>query len=317
MKAYSIFDDFTPEAARLFADAGIPLTVHPAGVPRPDREEMKRILEDCDCVVIGTSQKLTEDMFEGIDSPRVIATASVGVDHIRVPAAKRPLVTVVNTPEANALSVAEYTVGCALSCAKRLAEGCALYREGRNNKALFRKPADLAGRTMGVVGAGRVSVRVMEYARMLGMRVLCWTRNPAAHGAIADAGVSFVPLDALAAEADVISVNLPNKPDTRGIISTELVARMKDSAVFISVSRLETVDAGALFDKARRNPGFYVCLDIDVDENIVRALPEEPNVLVTPHIAGGTAEARARMFREAAEGAVRVLARADGEKETE
>lgn len=300
MRIYSIFDDFDEVSIKTIRDAGGELTIHPYGVPRPGGAQLKDILEKYDCVIIGTGQKITEDMFDKINSPRVIATASVGLDHICIPAEKSNLVTVLNTPKANDQSVAEYTIGCALSCVKRLAEGDCLYRRGKNNKALFQKPEDLSGKTMGVVGAGNISVKIMEYAAYMGMKVICSTRNPEKHRELQQNGVVFTSLEKLASEADVISVNLPNNDGTKGIVSSDIVSMMKDNAVFISVSRLATVDAEALFIKAERCRGFYVCLDIDVDSEIVKRVPSVTNVIVTPHIAGGTVETRRRMFREVA-----------------
>lgn len=301
MRAYSIFDDFTIEASALIRGAGIDLTVHPLGVPRPDHDRMKAILEEYDCVIIGTGQKITEDMFENVSAPRIVATASVGLDHIRVPEEKRALVTILNTPKANAQSVAEYTLGCALSCVKRLREGNELYLAGKNNKALHRKPEDLAGKTLGVIGAGNVSVKIMEYARFFGMELLCWTRNPDRHAELTELGIRFTDLNTLCENADLISVNLPNKPETAGLLSADLVKRMKENAVFISVSRQQTIDLNALLQKAKACPDFYLCLDLDVTPEIAAKLPDRPNVLVTPHIAGGTVETRKRMFLELAE----------------
>ena len=85
MNCYTIFDDFDLRATQIIRDAGIMLDIHPQGVPRPDASQMKRILEQYDAVIIGTTQKITEDMFDGITAPRIIATASVGLDHIRIP----------------------------------------------------------------------------------------------------------------------------------------------------------------------------------------------------------------------------------------
>jgi phosphoglycerate dehydrogenase-like enzyme len=301
MKIYCIFDDFDKDAIKIIEDASGDLTVHPLGVPRPDAAQMKRILEEYDCVIIGTTQKITENMFESISTPRVIATASVGLDHIKIPTEKKGLVTILNTPKANAQSVAEYTIGCALSCCKRLVEGNRLYRQGKDNKQLYRKPEDLAGKTIGVVGAGNISVRIMEYAQFFGMVVLCWTRNPDHHSALEETSVRFIELEELVEKADVISVNLPNNAGTRGLISEDLIRKMKDTATFISVSRLDIIDVNALFDKAKRHSGFYVCLDLDVNQDVVKKMPVLPNVMVTPHIAGGTIETRKRMFREVAE----------------
>lgn len=301
MRVYSIFDDFTDEASEIVRNAGAALTVHPLGVPRPDHDRMKDILRAYDCVIIGTTQKITPDQFEGIDSPRIIATASVGLDHIQIPEEKKALVTVIHTPKANAQAVAEYTMGCALSCVKRLAEGNRLYREGKNNKALSRKPAELAGKTLGVVGAGNISQRIMDFGGFFGMEVLCWTHNPDRHAALTEKGVRFCTLEELAEKADVLSVNLPNNDGTKGIISESLVGRMKTEAVFISVSRLPTVDARALIERSRAYPNFYTCLDVDLDEDLIRQAGSLENVMITPHIAGGTVETRKRMFRELAD----------------
>ena len=300
MKAYSIFDDFTPEAVSVLKKSGIELTVHPLGVPRPNDVQMKKILEENDCVIIGTSQKITPDMFENVTGKRIIATASVGLDHINLPNNSKEKVIIINTPKANAQSVAEYTMGCALSCVKRLQEGSALYALGKNNKALSNKPEDMAGKTIGVIGAGNISAKIMDYAILFGMKPIYWTAHPERHLEIAERGIQFVSLEELAKQSDVISVNLPNNEGTAGLISADLIQQMKESAIFISVSRLQTIDYDALFFKAEENPNFYVCLDIDVNDNVVRRKPDLFNVLVTPHIAGGTVETRKRMFLELA-----------------
>ena len=312
MKIYSIFDDFDKDAISMIEKAGGMLVVHPYGIPRPNNAQMKSILEEYDCVIIGTSQKIYEDMFENITTSRIIATASVGLDHIRIPEEKKKLVTIINTPTANAQSVAEYTIGCALSCVKRLTEGHNLYKKGEDNKKLFHKPEDLAGKTIGVIGAGYISCRIMEYAQWFGMKVICWTRNPENHKNLLDLGIRFVALEELVSVADVVSVNLPNNSSTRGIISAELIKRMKANAIFISVSRKDTIDVTSLFEKARNVKSFYVCLDLDVDDNIVRQMPDQHNVMITPHIAGGTVETRKRMFIELANPIVRIITEQKG-----
>ena len=311
MKAYSIFDDYTEEAKAILSEAGVKVTMHPSGVHRPDHEQMKIILESYDCVIIGTSQKITEDMFDNINTPRIIATASVGVDHINIPTEMRSLVTIINTPKANAQSVAEYTIACALTACKRLNEGGQLYLKGKDNKQLYKKPEDLNGKIMGVVGAGNISVKIMEYARFFGMRILCWTAHPENHRDLQSSGVSFTDLDSLLCESDVISVNLPNNTGTKNLISKERVSLIKSNATFISVSRRNTLDIAALIKRAESEPGFHVFLDLDVDMDIVKSLPERPNILITPHIAGGTVETRKRMFREVAEKIASLLNRSD------
>jgi D-3-phosphoglycerate dehydrogenase len=301
MKAYSIFDDFPKEAIEILEKAGVELTIHPMGVARPNDAEMKSILEQYDGVIIGTSQKIKSEMFENINTAKIIATASVGLDHINVPENKKDLVTIFNTPNANAQSVAEFTFGCALACCKRLVEGRERYIEGKDNKTLHRKPEDLMGKIIGVVGAGNISKRIMEFAVFFGMDVICWTKHPENHTVLLDYGIRFVSLEELCEVSDVISVNLPNLADTVNLISKSLVSRMKDTAVFISVSRLQTIDIEALFRKAEINHNFYVCIDIDVSQEVVKRISGVENVMVTPHIAGGTIATRRRMFNEIAE----------------
>lgn len=307
MKVYCIFDDFGLEAKNILMNSGIDLVIHPFGVPRPNDAEMKQILQEYDGVILGTSQKISEDMFEEIDEPRFIATASVGVDHIHVPDEKKNLVTIYNTPKANAQSVAEYTMACALSCCKRLFEASELYLEGKDNKLLSQKPEDLRGKTIGVIGAGNISIRIMEYAIFFGMQVLCWTAHPDEHRTDVPNGVEFVSLNELVTCSDVISVNLPNNAGTKGIISSALIDMMKENTIFISVSRLPTIDVDALIKKAKTNMNFYVCLDIDVDADVVEKISDSPNVLITPHIGGGTIETRKRMFIEISEAIIHGL----------
>ncbi len=301
MRIYSIFDDYGERPAEVLRSAGVELDIHPLGQPRPSEAEMTEILRRYDGVIIGTSQKIREEMFEGIDTPRIIATASVGLDHIRVPEEKKAPVTILNTPKANAQAVAEYTFASILSAEKRLTEGNRLYREGKNNKALHAKPAELAEKTLGVVGAGEISRRIMDFGLFFGMKVICWTRTKEKHTDLSEKGIGFVTLEELAERSDVISVNLPNVEGTKGIISEELIGRMKEDAVLVSVSRLPVIDTDALLHKAEQNPGFYVCLDVDVDPELAEKAGELENVSVTPHIAGGTTETRKRMFLELAE----------------
>lgn len=300
MRVYSIFDDLDKKSIAVLKDAGVDLVIHPKGVPRPDKAKMKDILERYDAVMIGTSQKMTSDMFADINTRKIIATASVGLDHISVPEEKRKLIKVVNTPGATAQAAAEYTFAAVLSWYRKLFEGDRLYRDGKNNKAMSAKPRELSGKVLGVVGAGSVSERIIALGKIFGMEVLCWTRNPSAHKNLSDIGVQFVSLDELAEKADVVSVNIPLKTETHGLISFGFVEKMKPDAVFVSISRLQSVNLEAIISKLDRNPLFCACLDIDVDGSVIERIKGHENIIVTPHIAGGTVETRKRMFFELA-----------------
>lgn len=307
MKAYTIFDDFPDDAIRELLVNGVEITIHPEGKPRPNDFEMTRLLEDYECLIIGTSQKIKDYMLNNINGKRIIATASVGIDHIHIPAEKKAIVKIINTPKAVIKSVTEFTIACALTCCKRLAEGSKLYLSGSDNKALHRKPEDLYESVIGVVGAGNISTSIIQYASFLGMKVLCWTPHPENHLDITEHGGKFVSLEYLAANSDIISLNLPNVDSAHGIISRQIISLMKDTAIFISVSRLEILDINALLKKAFENPDFYICLDLDVNDCVVKALRKQPNILVTPHIAAGTIKTRQRMFREATSNIIRYI----------
>ena len=301
MKVYSVFDDFTKEAAQILKNENIELDIHSKGLSRPDSIQLKSLLEDYDGLIIGTGQKMGPDCFKDINAHKIIATASVGTDHIQLPDNKKDLIKIMNTPKSNKESVAEYTIACALMCCKRIIEAASLYKTGKNNKSLFSKPVDLAGKTIGVVGAGPVSICIMQYAKCVGMNVLCWTKHPEKHVDLIQKNVEFCStLTDLAEKSDVISVNLPKLPETENIISADIISAMKENTVFISTSRLETVDLFTLIKRAKENRNFYICADLDIEKDIVMQLSDNPNIIITPHIAGGTVESRNRMFYECA-----------------
>lgn len=302
MKAYIVFDDFLPDSVRELQDAGISVMVHKKGQARPDRNEMKCILEQFDIVIIGTGQKIDEGMWENITTHRIIGSASAGLDHIRVPDNKKHLLTVVNTPTANVRSVAEYVLGVMLMLRKRVLEGNALYYMGADNKKLIRKPEDLYGTTVGLIGAGHISTMIMEMLKPFGTKILCYTKHPSQHlDLVQRFDVEFVTLPELVKRSDLISVNVTFDSSTTNLINDELVAAMKENCIFISISRPQVVDVEALLKKGELNSNFYICLDIDV-------IPEyagrnnNRNIIFTPHIAGGTIETRKRMFMEVTKG---------------
>ena len=300
MKMYSIFDDFTDEAVKILEDADIEVTVHPPGVPRPQGNRLKELLETYDGIIIGTGQVLSSDMFEQINTDKIIGTVSVGTDHIHIPENKKNYISVYNSPTANIYSVAEYTIGCMIMCLRRLREGNSLYEKGLTNKKLSQKPTELLGKTIGVVGAGKISEKIMEYANLFGMKVLCWTFRPEKHKDLLEKNVEFTGLDELVSRADILSVNLPASDLTDGLINASLIDKMKRKVVFICVSRASVVDMDYLIKKSKENPDFYLCADIDVEDGIVKEMEDIPNILITPHIAGGTVESRKRMFQETA-----------------
>ena len=297
MKAYCVFDDFPVSAQRTLTDNGIELTLNPKGEPRPEGEALKAIVEEYDIIIISTAQKISEGMLEGITSPKIIATASIGTDHIRVPADRKELMRVVNAPKANRITVAEHTFGLILTLKKQLIEAREAAAKGRSKKTMAGKPHDLYGSTIGVVGAGGIAGAILDMAKAFGMKRLSWTLHPENHGDMSADGVGFVTLDELAERSDIIAVSIPLTDKTKGLISRELISKIKSGAVFISTSRTEVTDNAALFERAAEGE-ISVGMDVDADKVAGLWSQDMKNVIITPHIAGGTVESRIRLFDE-------------------
>lgn len=307
IKAYSVFDDFSPRAVQLFRQAGIGTVLHPSGAPRPDSLRLREIMEEYDILIIGTGQKMDEKAFEPVSGKKIIATASIGTDHIKIPDNKKKIVKMVNAPKSNRISVAEHSIGMILTLKKRLIDGYRVSLRGENKKQMSGAPTDLYGSILGVIGAGGTACELIRLALAFGMKILCWTRNPGAHRELALKGVEFTDLDPLLRYSDIISVNLPLVPETEQIISKDKIALIKKDSVFISLSRAEITNLDALFARAKRESGFSLALDMDTDKIRKYLDKEYDNILVTPHIAGGTIQARQRMFMELCENVLSVL----------
>lgn len=305
MKVYTIFDDFPKSAEKILSDAGLGVSVHPLGVSRPDEYQIKSILEEYDAVIVGTSQKMPEWVFADIDSPRIVGTASVGMDHIKVPENKVSLIKVVNAPISNRISVAEHTFALILALKKFIIGGRDIAGKGLNKKTMPYTPTDLFGSRIGVVGAGGTAGAILNTAHALGMKCFCWTSHPQMHKELDF--VSFLPLDEMLGFVDVVSVNIPSTKDTLGLISKERISLIKDDVIFISASRADVVDMEPLFARAKSSPLFRIGLDVDSDKVVGFWDGKQDNIIVTPHIAGGTVQSRIRMFEEVSTNIVMVL----------
>ena len=304
MKAYTIFDDFPQQSLELLQKRGIDVVVHPKGMPRPQGNELKALLDEYDILFVSTAQQMLEDMFADVVTPKVVATASSGVDHIHVPASKANLVRIANAPNANRSTVAEHTFALILALRKQLLEAREVAAEGKNKKAMLGKFHDLRGATMGVVGAGGIATKVLELAHCFGMHCLCWTFHPKHHHELLHKGVEFTDLDSLCRVSDVISVNIPSSEKTHMLIDSRLVSMMKNDSVFVTTSRMSVTDTSALLEKALQQDNFGLGMDIDSKEVFGMWDVRQNNIIITPHIGGGTIESRIRLFKECCENAL-------------
>ena len=299
LKAYSIFKDLDKRACEILRNNGIQLELS-ACEERPNKEELIRLLNDYDILIIGVREKLTEDMLRVINNKKIVATLSIGIDHIDNSFFESDLIKVINCKTSNVISVAEHIFALILGLKKRIVEANEISIKGGTKRDLSARSNDISNSSIGIIGAGKISREVIKIAKVFNMRIYCNTLNPEKHQDLLKEGVEFVDLDKLLNISDIVTVNIPLNEESKNLISKNKIRLMKKTATFINTSRAEIVDMNELMKYADENKTFNVGLDIDA-ENYKELLEiKRNNVIVTPHIAGVTKEAIKRMDVELA-----------------
>lgn len=237
---------------------------------------------------------------------RVVGRAGVGLDNIDLPAARAAGVVVVNAPQAVTTAVAELTVGLLLALARQIPMADAALRRGEWAKDRL-GGQELRGKTLGLVGVGRIGREVARLAEAFGMR--CLGTDPfLSHDSLRAAGVEPADLEALLPASDYVSLHLPLTDDTRGLFSAEILSRMKPGARLVCVARGGVVDEDALL--AALESGHLAGAALDVfqieppgDSPVLR----HPRLIATPHLGAQTAEAQDRVAIDIVEEVLTVL----------
>ncbi|MCK8787843.1 hydroxyacid dehydrogenase [Roseomonas sp. NAR14] len=268
---------------------------------------LRRLLAGADAVIVRT--KLPEDVID--HAPRLLAAVrhGAGVDLIPMEAATRQGVVVANVPGANANAVAEFVVAQMLAAARRVGTmSDTLRREGWGvARALAAPAAELAGATLGIVGVGAIGSRLAAICGQgFGMRVLGHRRNAAG----LPPGVAYADLPTLFAESDWVVLACPLTPETRGLASAAMLARMKPTAWLVNVARGPVAEEAAVAAALREGRIAGAALDVFATQ----PLPEDhefralPNAILTPHAASLTVQSVTAMSRISATDTVRILA---------
>lgn len=299
LKAYSVFKDLDKKAYEILTNAGIQLELS-TSTERPNKEQLEKLLNDYDILIIGVKEKLTEDMLAKINKKKIIATLSIGVDHIDKSFFNSDLIRVINCQTSNVISVAEHIFALILGLKKRIIESNDITMQGGNKTQLSSRSNDISGSTIGIIGAGKISQEVIKIAKVFNMKTYCNTLNPEKHKDLLQQGVEFLDLDTLLTNSDIITVNIPLNEENKNLISKDKISLMKKSATFINTSRAEIADMDELIKYADENKTFNVGLDIDAENYKELLETKRNNVIVTPHIAGVTKEAIKRMDVELA-----------------
>ena len=279
--------------AEPIADAGVELLREHYEVDVGLNGDLAEQIGAYDGIVIRSATKLTADVLERADRLKVIGRAGVGVDNVDVETATRRGIVVANAPESTVVSAAEHTIGLLLALSRNIPQAHAALKEGRWERGRY-GGIELEGKTLGVLGFGRIGQQVARRALGLGMRVVAY--DPfAAKERFRELGAERVesPEEVYGA-ADFLTLHLPLTDETRASVAKRAFGQMRDGVRLINAARGELIDESALFDALRSGKVAAAALDVFSAEPYTGPLLELDNVVVTPHLAASTEEAQDR-----------------------
>jgi D-3-phosphoglycerate dehydrogenase / 2-oxoglutarate reductase len=308
VKRVLLTDNISPEAVRVLeAFDGIEAVA--TGTPAPDG--LVGMIPDFDAIIVRSPTKVTAAVIEAGTKLRFIGRAGVGVDNIDVAAATRRGITVINSPRSNIISTAEHTLAMMLALAREIPRAHASVTSGKWERDSF-KGVELSGKTLGVIGLGRVGREVATRAVAFAMNVIA--TDPIVTDADAWAmGVRLVPLKALLKESDWITVHVPLDAGTRGLIGARQIDAMKTGVFVVNCARGGVVDEEALADALEAGKVSGVAFDVYEKEppSARHRLFKHPRSVFAPHLGGSTAEAQLRVATDVAESIGMALVRGE------
>jgi len=260
-------------------------------VVTPEKNELSTALQDADALIVRSAVQVDAALLANARKLRVIGRAGVGVDNIELEPATRKGIAVMNTPGANAVAVAEHTLAMMLAMARHLCRADALTHGGKWEKKAL-QGTELRGKTLGIVGLGRIGVEVARRAKAFGMTVMA--HDPFVSAVtLREQGIQLVGLEELYLAADYITLHVGLTPQTTGMINAESLKKMKRGARLVNCARGELVDEAALAQALQQGQVAAAGLDVFVEEPLKNSpLTTMQNVILTPHIGGSTFEAQ-------------------------
>jgi len=254
------------------------------------KETIGAELADADALIVRSATRVTKDLLDKAPKLRAVGRAGVGVDNIDLPEATKRGVLVMSTPGGNAVSVAEHTFALMLALARQVPKVDAGLREGRWEKSS--SGTELRGKTLGLIGLGRIGGEVARRAEAFDMHVIAYDPY-ISEAAAKELQVELVNLDRLLAESDFISMHTALSPATQNMINAKSIEKMKKTARIVNAARGELIDEAALAEALKNGRLAGAALDVFTEEPPKNSpLIGLPNVIATPHIAGSTAEAQ-------------------------
>ena len=262
-------------------------------------QELKQVIPEYHIMVVRSRTKVTREIIEAADNLRLIIRGGVGIDNIDVKAAQERNIEVTNTPEASSVSVAELAIALMLALARHIPQA---YQSLKNKKWQKKKFAgfEVSGKTLGLIGLGRIGLEVAKRAQGLGMHTICYdpyiTREYAA-----DHRVSMVSLNELLAEADFISIHTPFTEETANLIDQPQFNKMKPGVFFINTARGGIINEEALYRALQEGKVAGAAIDAFKEEPPFESpLISLDSVIPIPHLGASTREAQNKISLQVA-----------------
>ncbi len=296
-------DNIAPEAVEVIARhedlEAIPVDTLPV-------DELKTRIAEVDAVIIRSPTKLTADVIAAAKNLKFIGRAGVGVDNIDLEAAKAAGVTVMNAPSGNTVSTAEHTIAVMMAVARKVPQAHASLVAGGWDRKTY-KGSEMFGKTLGVIGLGRVGREVVSRMAAFGMKVLGCDPSPQNTAGLP---VEVVDLDTLLSSSDWITLHVPLRPETRLLLGPDEFRKMKPGVRIINCARGGVLDERSL--AVALSAGRVAGAGLDVFEKEPpgeeqKKLFEFENCVFTPHLGAATAEAQLRVATDAAESVAKAL----------
>jgi len=257
-------------------------------------EDLRETIGGYDAILIRSATKMTPELIDLATNLKVIGRAGTGVDNVDIPAATRRGIIVANAPESNSVAAAEHTLALALALFRNVPQAHGSLVAGRWDRAKF-KGAELYGKTLGVIGFGRIGQLVVKRAQAFEMDIVAFDKFVSAER-FRELGVEGAEsLEELLGRADLVTLHVPKTPDTIGLIDAEAIAAMKDGARLVNCARGELVDLDAVLAGLESGKLAGAALDVFPSEPFTEhPLFARDDVVVTPHLGASTAEAQDR-----------------------
>ena len=295
------FAEYDKKPLELLRSAGFEVILNPYK-RKLKPEEIVVLASDCDGIIAGVEQ-ITEEVLRSLPKLKAISRCGVGLDNVDLEAAEKIGILISNTPNAPSQAVAELTIALILNLLRKVSLSDRRVRNGQWKKEMGQL---ISGKTVGIIGLGRIGKRVAELLKSFEVKILASEPNPDKKW-VRKNKINLVSMDELLKESDIVTLHIPYTEQNRNLINSERLKIMKRGAILINTSRGGLIDEMALYQALKSGHLGGAALDVTEVEPYQGPLTELDNVIITPHIGSYAVEARIQMETEAAMNLIRML----------